>query len=226
MWRVDFETVSVAFTDRVGGVSVAPYDSLNVGTFTGDDAASVASNIEIVRKSLGLERLHWCNQVHGSKLHDADDDQAPGSVTADGLFTKRRLHGVCVTVADCLPVALAGHESAMMLHCGWRGLAAGLINEGVRAFGDDQPCAAIGPGVCAEDYEVGEEVIESLGSAGRSAYEDGHLNLRAVARAQLQAAGVETIECVDVCTFGERDLLFSYRRDGETGRQAGVAWLR
>lgn len=226
MWTIDFETVSVAFTGREGGVSEAPYDSLNIGCFTGDATSSVEQNLEIVRASLGLERLHWCRQVHGSQLHDADGDEVPGSAEADGLFTRKPRVGVCVAVADCLPVALAGRECAMILHCGWRGLAAGLVAAGIRALGDDKPCAAIGPGIGVEHYEVGEEVIEALGQTGRQAYEGGHLDLRAVACAQLRAAGVETIESVDLCTYQEQDRLFSYRRDGETGRQAGIAWLR
>lgn len=225
MWRIDFDSVSVAFTGRRGGVSGQPFDSLNLGPFTRDDPQAVVRNLELVRESLGLTDLHWCRQVHGGVLHDATANSAPGTVAADGIHTSRKREGVLVSVADCLPVALAGRDRVVMLHCGWRGLAAGLIARGTELFGNELPCAAIGPGIGQAAYAVGDEVVNALGEIGAAACDRGRLDLRAVAKAQLSAAGVERIESVDICTFSEPDQLYSHRRDGETGRQAGVAWL-
>ncbi len=226
MWRIDFESVSVAFTDRRGGVSSPPFDSLNLGPYTRDEPDNVARNIEIVRGKLGLSDIVWARQVHGTKVLDADGTWQPQMNDADGLHTTTLGRGMMVSVADCVPVALAGRERVMMLHCGWRGLAGGIVAQAIALFGDERPEAALGPciGRCA--YEVGPEVVEAIGPEAKDNYTGGTLDLRGVARSQLRCAGVERIEVVDTCTHHHPELLFSHRRDGETGRQAGIAWLR
>jgi copper oxidase (laccase) domain-containing protein len=106
-----------------------------------------------------------------------------------------------------------------MLHAGWRGLAAGVIPAGVAALGPGPYAAAIGPGIGPCCYEVGDEVRAAFGTTGR------HLDLKRVAREQLERAGVETIADAGLCTACEAERFFSHRRDrGRTGRQAGVAW--
>jgi hypothetical protein len=128
-----------------------------------------------------------------------------------------------VQVADCLPVAVGGAGAVAMLHAGWRGLAAGVLEEGVaalRALGAAEPLAAvIGPGARGCCYEVGDEVRDALGVTGARA------DLATVAARRLAALGVERIEDVGRCTICD-PRFFSYRREGEAaGRQAGVAWL-
>ena len=125
-------------------------------------------------------------------------------------------------VADCLPVALAGEGGVAMLHAGWRGLAGGVLEEGVaalRELGVEGPLTAvIGPGACSCCYEVGDEVREALGVSG------ARVDLPTIAARRLCAAGVETIDDLGPCTICHPDY-FSYRREGEAaGRQAGVAW--
>ena len=126
-------------------------------------------------------------------------------------------------VADCLPVALAGDGRVAMLHCGWRGLAGGIIERAVALF-DGPVAAAVGPGIGRCCYEVGDEVLAAFADVEGAA--DGRmLDLRAVAAAHLEAAGVEVVEHVDMCTACRPDLFFSHRRDaGVTGRQAGIVW--
>ena len=110
-----------------------------------------------------------------------------------------------------------------MLHCGWRGLAGGIVERGVEAF-DEPPAAAIGPGIGRCCYEVGEEVLAEFADV-EGAAEGRMLDLRAVAEARLRAAGVTTVEHVDLCTSCRADLFFSHRRDdGVTGRQGGLVW--
>lgn len=225
MWRIDLHDGSVVFTDRRGGCSRAPYDSLNLGANTGDDPDAVTANIETVRERLELVRVARCRQVHGGKILDVDTATPTEDAEGDALTTTQRGIGVMVTVADCLPVALIAPGRATMLHCGWRGLATQLIAEAVARFGPVPPTAVIGPGIGRNVYEVGPEVPEQLGPAGLAAFEDGRLDLRAVARAQLTAAGVHLIEEVDLCTHANPELLFSHRRQNPTGRQGGVAWL-
>jgi hypothetical protein len=130
-----------------------------------------------------------------------------------------------VLVADCLPVALAAPSRVTMLHCGWRGLAGGIVEKALQGFGPDEPVsAAIGPGIGPCHYEVGSEVLDAFSSlegvaSGRM------LDLKAVAAAKLRAGGVTDIVDVGRCTYCEPDVFFSHRRDdGVTGRQGGMVW--
>jgi YfiH family protein len=164
-------------------------------------------------------------QIHGTEIKDwesAPDGEPLDEV--DGHATALPGLGLLVLVADCLPVALIGDGRAAMLHCGWRGLAGGIVERALQSF-DTPPAAAIGPGIGQCCYEVGGEVLRAF--AGYEGAADGRmLSLRGIARAKLEAAGVTRIEDVDLCTSCRADLFFSHRRDnGVTGRQAGVAWL-
>ncbi|MFL5780535.1 MAG: polyphenol oxidase family protein, partial [Thermoleophilaceae bacterium] len=149
---------------------------------------------------------------------DADLRKVDGHVTElDGL-------ALLVLVADCLPVALAGGGRVAMLHCGWRGLAAGILERAVERF-DEPPAAAVGPGIGRCCYEVGEEVLAAFSDLDGVA-EGRMLDLRAVVAGRLERAGVRQVEHVDLCTSCNPDLFFSHRRDGpETGRQCGVVVL-
>ena len=136
-----------------------------------------------------------------------------------------------VMTADCLPIAVAGGGAVAMLHAGWRGLAGGIVAEGVRAvreLGAEGPVeAAIGPGAGGCCYEVGEEVHARFAAYGADVRFGRNLDLKAIAREDLVSAGVAVVHDVDLCTIcSEESLFFSHRRDhGITGRQAGVAWL-
>jgi YfiH family protein len=181
---------------------------------------------ENLRRLIGIERLAHGHQVHGSVVRRVSDLEACDSVQADGQATGAVGTGAMVLSADCLPVALGGVGAVAMVHAGWRGLAAGVIEEGVCAIeglgrggeivGIVGPCA----GVCC--YEVGPEVHEALGGGHRRGT---HIDLRAVAHERLLAAGVAEVRDVPACTICD-ERFFSYRREGErAGRQAGIAWL-
>jgi polyphenol oxidase len=181
---------------------------------------------------LDPERIAMGWQVHGTDLREWDAPPSGGAYAqpgaeldrVDGHLTRQREVGLLVLVADCLPVALATRDQAAMLHCGWRGLAGGIVERAVERF-DDRPAAVVGPGIGRCCYEVGPEVLEAFQDLDGVA--DGRmLDLRAVARRKLEAAGVQEIEDVDLCTSCRPDLFFSHRRDdGLTGRQGGLAWL-
>jgi len=128
-----------------------------------------------------------------------------------------------VFVADCVPVALSGPGGVAMLHCGWRGLAAGIIAKGVAAIGAAD--AVIGPSIGSCCYEVGDEVLAAFDHLGEGVAADRMLDLPEATRRLLAEAGVEQIETSGLCTSCESDLFFSHRRDrGRTGRQAGLVW--
>ena len=206
------------FTTRHGGVSEGPFASLNLGLLTDDDPGNVRENRARVERLTG-GRLAQARQVHGTDVITANPDamtDADGQVTGD--------HGVAAIalVADCLPIALVAPEGVGMLHAGWRGLAGGVIDNGVarlRALGAERIHAAIGPGAGPCCYEVGEEVHAAFGTSGRT------VDLKAIARERLSAAGVEEVHDCGLCTMHDPERFFSHRRDrGVTGRQAGVAW--
>jgi YfiH family protein len=219
------------FSTRLGGVSKAPFDSLNLGRFAGDPG--VPENRRRLAGAIGVEqgRVLVGRQVHGADVlrHEAPmhagayADRRAGLPEADGHVAA--LDGLVplVLVADCLPVALAGAGAVAMIHCGWRGLAAGVVERGVEASGAS--AAAIGPGIGPCCYEVGAPVLGAFRELGPRLAEDGMLDLREVARRLLERAGIEEIEVSELCTSCHPELFFSHRRDGEpTGRQAGLAW--
>lgn len=221
-----------AFATRVGGVSSPPFESLNLGLLTDDEPAAVAENRRRLAAALGFapEQVVVGHQVHGAELGMHSGPQLPspfaepGSAIpdVDGHVSAERSLALLVFVADCVPVALAGPGGVAMLHCGWRGLASGIVARGVAAVAATD--AAIGPAIGPCCYEVGEEVLDAFGAlegvaSGRM------LDLPAVARRLLLEAGVERIEASGLCTGCEPGLFFSHRRDaGRTGRQAGLVW--
>ena len=222
-----------AFSTRIGGVSDAPYDALNVAVLTGDDRKHVQRNRERLAGALGRppESVVMGRQVHGSELerHQAPQeprvyaDVVPSPIEVDGHATPDPGLTPLVMVADCLPVAMTGPGGVAMVHCGWRGLAGGIVAKGAEAVSAE--AAAIGPGIGPCCYEVGDEVLaefDRLDGVARGRM----LDLTLVAQRLLEEAGVEVSESSGLCTSCNSELFYSHRRDGgRTGRQAGLAWL-
>lgn len=226
MIRVDLEYGSAVFTTREGGVSKPPYDSLNLGAYTGDDPSAVEENLTTVREELRLDRFHLLEQVHGGDVCEITAETSRyHPEEGDAMVTAEYDVGVLVTGADCPPLALATPERVAIVHCGWRSLAAGIVESTIEELGEGPILAAIGPGIGATSYEVGEEVPAAIGADAAAAYVAGYLDLEAVIVAKLERAEVEHIEQVGRCTFSEPGEFFSHRRDGgKTGRQAGIIW--
>lgn len=224
-WEVALPGARAYFSTRQGGVSAGPYESLNLGILTDDDPDLVRRNRALIaeRARLADGAIAQGRQVHGTAIGEWGEDDAPGADLAevDGHITGRAGLGLLVLVADCLPLALADGGRVAMLHCGWRGLAGGIVERALARFADP-PAAALGPCIGRCCYEVGPEVLDAF--AGYEGVADGRmLDLRAVAEAKLRAAGVTEVEHVDACTSCNPGLLFSHRRDdGVTGRQCGL----
>jgi YfiH family protein len=231
---IDLGATRVVFTTRRGGFSTGPFESLNLGRLTNDDSVAIERNRTSLQDALGV-RFVYGRQVHGTHVGVADapteDEGVALREEADGWATARRGVAPLVLTADCLPVAIAGRGAVAMVHAGWRGLAGGVIAEGVRAIrelGDGGAlAAAIGPGAGACCYEVGDEVRAAFAEEAEGVRRGRNLDLKEIARRQLLRAGVERIHDVGLCTIcSDRSLFFSHRRDnGVTGRQAGIAWL-
>jgi purine-nucleoside/S-methyl-5'-thioadenosine phosphorylase / adenosine deaminase len=226
-----------AFSTRLGGVSEAPFDSLNLGVLTDDSPQAVEENRRRLATALGRdpERIAFSLQVHGTHLVDhppfrgsfgtPDVTKEPrNGGEGDGHVVSAPGLAALVFVADCLPVVLAGPGGVAILHCGWRGLAAGIAAAGAAAV--EATDAAVGPGIGRCCYEVGEEVLDAFAPLGEGIADGRMLDLGEVARRLLREAGVERVESADLCTGCEEELFFSHRRDeGRTGRQAGIAWV-
>jgi polyphenol oxidase len=224
------------FSARLGGVSGGAFRSLNIGLLTGDEPASVRENRHRLAGALGIDPRDVLigRQVHASDLAWHDERQpeqgfaepGPDLPEVDCQATASESLAPLVFVADCLPVALAGPGGVAMAHCGWRGLAAGIVGRAAEAVGAS--AAAIGPGIGPCCYEVGEEVLSAFTSLGPGIAEGRMLDLPEVARRLLSESGVQKVEASGLCTSCSEELFYSHRRDaGRTGRQAGVVrrWL-
>lgn len=229
--------VGACSSTRIGGVSLPPYDSLNLGAHCGDNPEHVEENRTRLFAAGGLpSKPVWLEQVHGnavltlsggpylSKRADASYSSTPGTVCA-------------VMTADCLPVLFcnrAGTEVAAA-HAGWRGLCEGVLEETIACF-NDQPeniLAWLGPAIGPGAFEVGAEVREAFmakaaeaSSAFRPAGEKYFADIYLLARQRLARVGVDNVFGGDRCTFSEKQHFFSYRRDKTTGRMASFIWLR
>jgi YfiH family protein len=225
--------VHALITTREGGVSSGKFASLNLSMRVGDDPRCVARNRAILRACLPDE-LAWVKQVHGTAVIDAT--RATPDAEADGVVTQSPGPVCAVMTADCLPVFLSDRagKSVGIAHAGWRGLAAGIVENVVQAMGvpSRDIIAYIGPGIGAHRYEVGEDVrkafVDRDPAAARSfAPRQGGkylVDLYGLARQRLAAAGVAGIYGGGFCTASE-ERFFSFRRDQTTGRMASLIWL-
>jgi polyphenol oxidase len=178
-------------------------------------------------------------QVHGPRVCELTTETATaarnagpdGLQRADGQVTAQPGLAPVALTADCLPIAIAGDGAVAMLHGGWRGLDRGVIAGGIRALraagASGSLSAAIGPGAGPCCYEVGPDVHDAFADYPSRVHRGRNIHLAAIARHQLERAGVDEVHDIGLCTIcSDRSLLFSHRRDrGVTGRQAGIAWL-
>jgi hypothetical protein len=219
------------FTDRSTG---------NLSMRAGEDHERGLQRRHELCETLGLRWLCASPQVHGTDvqrvLELSGSRGHPAPIGADGHATALPGVGTMVLGADCLPVALGCDGAVAMVHAGWRGLAAGVLEQGVRALrelggsggsgssggGGGEIVAIVGPGAGACCYEVGPEVHRAFGDAHRHWR---NIDLQAIAHERLRDAGVAEVRAVRACTICD-ERFFSYRREGaRAGRQAGVAWL-
>ena len=227
--------VRAAMTTRAGGVSRGRYASFNLAAHVGDDDSAVAENRRRLKAALRLpSEPEWLEQVHGIGVA-----VLPAAVSgpADAAVTFSAGTVCAVLVADCLPVILASSDGGRVgvVHAGWRGLAAGVVEAAVAAL-DCEPSnlvAWLGPAIGPTAFEVGGEVRKAFmardpgAAAGFRPGREGRwlADLAALARRRLAASGVGAVYGGNLCTWSDPARFYSYRRDGATGRMAALAWL-
>ncbi|QJW57516.1 Polyphenol oxidase [Serratia plymuthica] len=228
--------VKACSTTRGGGISLPPYDSLNLGTHVGDAASAVKRNRDRLAAGVSLPQMPlWLEQVHGTRVVRLDG-QTPTDLCADAVYSNVPGQVCAVMTADCLPVLFCSHagDEIAAAHAGWRGLCNGVLEQTLAAFTAEPGHinAWLGPAIGPQQFEVGPEVraafiaVDSVAAAAFTPHGDKFLaDIYLLARQRLQRAGVELIYGGDRCTVSEISHFFSYRRDGITGRMASLIWL-
>lgn len=231
------EGAAACSSTRKGGVSISPYDSLNLGAHCGDNPEHVAENRRLLSALADLPSPPvWLEQVHGKTVLKLEGNLSLGK-RADASYSDTPGNVCAVMTADCLPVLfcnVAGTEVAAA-HAGWRGLCAGILEETVACF-RDQPTnimAWLGPAIGPAAFEVGPEVRDAFMvkdkkavSAFRISGKKYYADIYQLARQRLENAGVTRVYGGGRCTWSEPDDFFSYRREGTTGRMASFIWLK
>jgi YfiH family protein len=225
-------------TTRLGGISQAPYDALNLGDHVQDNPIHVAHNRQLLSDFVPSEPV-WLNQVHGTRVIDAALSSCIES--ADAAFTQKK-EVVCVTMtADCLPVLICDTQGTMVaaIHAGWRSLCDGVIEQTIQTMLVQRPDLApsqllvwLGPAIGPQVFEVGSEVRAQFiakdhhATSAFVARGDKWLgNLPMIARQRLDRLGIEAVFGGHECTYSNPEKYFSFRRDGVTGRMATLIWL-
>jgi YfiH family protein len=226
-------------TCRSGGVSRAPYASLNLGLHVGDEPSAVAANRALLAAALaGTGDPVWLEQVHGVRVIDASacsTDDAPAQ--ADASFSRRPGVTCAVMTADCLPVLFCDAAGSVVAaaHAGWRGLLAGVLEATIDAMGVPAATllAYLGPAIGPQSFVVGDEVraafaaADPASAAAFSPLPGGKwlADIYRLARLRLAARGVDRVFGGGFCTVSEAQRFFSFRRDGQTGRMASLIWI-
>lgn len=249
-WPVP-DNVAIAMTDRHGGVSLAPYDSLNLGLHVGDAPQQVLANRGILAKLLGLATEPvWLEQVHGTQVVDladiapinlAQEVQNTPPLVADASYSNLARRVCVVMTADCLPVLLCNEQGTEVAaaHAGWRGLCDGVIEASVAKFASrpSELIAYLGPAIGPTTFEVGAEVRAAFLATDPNAANcfvaqcqatkpDKYLaDIIGLAKLRLKKLGITQVYSADICTVSSPDY-FSYRRDKVTGRMASLIWLK
>ncbi len=232
------DNIRAIMTTRQGGVSLKPFDSMNLGDHVEDNSEHVAQNRAKLKELLDLPKQPlWLTQVHGLTIANADIQQ-DNKIEADAVNAFKRGSVCAVMTADCLPVLFCNRQGTAIAaaHAGWRGLYAGILEQTVKSLNCPAPdiMAWFGAAISAEYFEVGEEVraaFIAVQNEAANAFTPSKnagkwlADIYLLARLRLQALGVTRISGGNRCTYKEKEYFYSYRRESKTGRMASLIWI-
>lgn len=229
-------SIEACCTTRAGGVSAAPYESLNLALHVGDDEITVTQNRERLLQELALPAQPcWINQTHSSDTVVLELDHRRD---ADAAITRRPGVVAVVMTADCLPILVCNRDGSEVaaIHAGWRGLHAGVIQTAIDSMNSpaQRLMAWIGPGISQDHFEVGADVynafIDSVADAEGCfrAHRQAHwmCDLAGLATQVLAQLGIGEVYRDPHCSYRDDELFYSYRRNSTTGRMASLIWIR
>lgn len=236
--QLDRRPVRKVITGRAGGVSHSPYQGFNLGDHVRDDPAAVAENRARLAAAIGLapNRIVWMEQVHSNTVTRVTAASAVPVPTTDAMVTTERGLALAVLTADCTPLLLSDHQAGVIaaVHAGRMGARNGIVRRTVAKMLDlgatpGNMHVLIGPAASGRNYEVPAAMAEDVerhlpGSKTTTAKGTVGLDIRAGLLRQLYSLGVTTVDVDPRCTIEDKHF-FSYRREGTTGRQAGLVWL-
>jgi YfiH family protein len=237
--------VRAVFSTRIGGCSRGAYAGANLGDRVADDPAAVAINRELLAEQTGIVHWPWLWQVHGVDLVNFSRPDLPTGACADAVYTSQTGLACAVLTADCLPLLLCDTNGTQVaaVHAGWRGLAAGVINNAVASFpvAPEDLLVYLGPAIGPQHFEVGEDVYHACDAlfARMSESREWRENfvpadrpkhffadLYGLAHCILTELGVHRVFGGNFCTYADSERFYSYRRDGVTGRMVSAIWLQ
>lgn len=223
-----------AFTStRLSGYSSFPFHYTNLGFHAGDKANDVMQNRDLIMKCMDIPTPPvWLCQTHSNNVVDFSENNDDN---ADASITRKKSQVLVVLTADCLPIIITNHDGSEVaaIHAGWRGLCNGIIENTINKM-DSNPnnCIAwIGPGICGHCFEVGEEVClqfeNNYAFSPRYCFlqKKWHIHLNKLAAHIMRHNGIFSIHQSNMCTFEQKNLFYSYRRDGQTGRIGTFIWF-
>ena len=229
------DNIKAFSTTRSGGVSLLPYDTLNLSDHVGDHPDLVDKNRRYITKIAALpENPRWLKQMHGTHVIDSNHWQKKSE--ADAIISQAINHVCVIMTADCLPILLyhQRNNAIAAIHAGWRGIAAGIIEKTVARFsGKPQHIMAwLGPAIGPARFEVGTDVYDAFyqysaksSLAFKQKSVDSYLaDIYLLAKQRLHRVGISAVFGGNFCTLTEKQRFFSYRRDGQTGRMATMIW--
>ncbi len=231
----DEENICALITTRQGGVSKPPFDSMNIGLFSGDNPRAVFSNRSKLITTLNLpQEPSYLKQVHGIEV--LYNPESTTLKNADAAITDKIGTIIAIQTADCLPILLADKDTTEVagIHAGWRSLCDGIIENTLEHMHtpSQRLTAWLGPCICLNCFEVGSEVVDAFKSnhrymshAHKNFNGKDHLSLKMIARFILKKLGVSDIHESSYCTYCEKELFYSYRRDQTTGRMVSLIWI-
>lgn len=235
-WKAS-NNIKAYSTTRHGGLSKAPFSSLNLGSHVGDDLTTVLLNRKSIQQSLQLpSEALWLTQTHSTLILHSDEHTQDKE--ADAIITNKKNHCLAIMTADCLPILLSNEKGTQIaaIHAGWKSLCNGIIEKTMARLNtkNDTFMAWLGPCISQKYFEVGAEVREAFCQKS-SSNADGfvknpithnyHACLKTLARSQLMPLGVTEVTQSQLCTYEHANDFFSYRREGITGRMATFIWI-